>query len=94
MDIGVYALSFVRWFMTEKPNQVLSQVKLATTGVDEQVGILLSNDAGEMATIALTLHAKQPKRGLLPTIRATSSFTSTHVVRKQSLPILKTVAKR
>ncbi|GAW38969.1 oxidoreductase domain-containing protein [Streptococcus suis] len=63
LDIGVYALSFVRWFMTEKPNQVLSQVKLAPTGVDEQVGILLSNDAGEMATTALTLHAKQPKRG-------------------------------
>ncbi|HFI0148035.1 TPA: Gfo/Idh/MocA family protein [Streptococcus suis] len=65
LDIGVYALSFVRWFMTEKPNQVLSQVKLAPTGVDEQVGILLSNDVGEMATIALTLHAKQPKRGTI-----------------------------
>ena len=65
LDIGIYALSFVRWFMTEKPNQVLSQVKLAPTGVDEQVGILLSNDAGEMATIALTLHAKQPKRGTI-----------------------------
>lgn len=65
LDIGVYALSFVRWFMTEKPNQVLSQVKLAPTGVDEQVGILLSNDAGEMATIALTLQAKQPKRGTI-----------------------------
>ncbi|MGQ7625893.1 Gfo/Idh/MocA family protein [Streptococcus suis] len=65
LDIGVYALSFVRWFMTEKPNQVLSQVKLAPTGVGEQVGILLSNDAGEMATIALTLHAKQPKRGTI-----------------------------
>lgn len=65
LDIGVYALSFVRWFMTEKPNQVASQVKLAPTGVDEQVGILLSNDAGEMATIALSLHAKQPKRGTI-----------------------------
>lgn len=65
LDIGVYALSFVRWFMTEKPSQVLSQVKLAPTGVDEQVGILLSNDVGQMATIALTLHAKQPKRGTI-----------------------------
>ena len=65
LDIGVYALSFVRWFMTEKPNQVASHVKLAPTGVDEQVGILLSNDAGEMATIALSLHAKQPKRGTI-----------------------------
>lgn len=63
LDIGVYALSFARWFMSEAPGQVASQVKLAPSGVDEQAGILLMNGAGEMATIALTLHAKQPKRG-------------------------------
>ena len=65
LDIGGYALSFVRWFMSETPDQISSQVKLAPTGVDEQVGILLSNPKGEMATIALTLHAKQPKRGTI-----------------------------
>ena len=64
LDIGVYALSFARWFLSEPPTQVLSQMKPAPSGVDEQAGILLSNNAGEMATIALTLHAKQPKRGL------------------------------
>lgn len=63
LDIGVYALSFARWFMSSAPNQVLSQVKLAPSGVDEQAGILLMNEEQEMATIALTLHAKQPKRG-------------------------------
>lgn len=41
LDIGVYALSFVRWFMTSCPNEVLSQVKYAQTGVDEQASILL-----------------------------------------------------
>lgn len=65
LDIGVYALSFVRWFMSEKPNQVLSQVKYAPSGVDEQVGILLTNPSSEMATITLSLHSKQPKRGLI-----------------------------
>lgn len=65
LDIGVYALSFVRWFMSSCPHQIVSQVSLAPTGVDEQVGILLTNEAGEMATVSLTLHAKQPKRGLL-----------------------------
>ncbi len=65
MDIGVYALSFVRWFMSERPNQVLSQVKYAPSGVDEQAGILLMNSSGEMATITLSLHSKQPKRGLI-----------------------------
>lgn len=63
LDIGVYALSFIRWFMSETPNQIASQVRLAPSGVDEQAGILLMNPAGEMATAALTLHAKQPKRG-------------------------------
>ena len=64
LDIGVYALSFMRWFMSSKPNQILSQVKYAPTGVDEQSGILLTNPDGQMATITLSLHAKQPKRGL------------------------------
>lgn len=54
LDIGVYALSFVRWFMTSTPNQIASQVKLAPTGVDEQAGILLTNDQGEMATLTLS----------------------------------------
>lgn len=65
LDIGVYALSLVRWFMSAAPDQVTSQVKLAPSGVDEQAGILLMNPAGEMATVTLTLHAKQPKRGTL-----------------------------
>lgn len=64
LDIGVYALSFIRWFMSDAPDQVVSQVKFAPSGVDEQAGILLMNSAGEMATVSLTLHAKQPKRGM------------------------------
>ena len=64
LDIGVYALAFVRWFMSSSPDQVLSQVKLASTGVDEQATLLLSNKEEEMATVTLSLHAKQPKRGL------------------------------
>ena len=65
LDIGVYAISFARWFMSEKPNQVVSQVKYAPTGVDEQAGILMMNEKQEMVTIALTLHSKQPKRGMI-----------------------------
>lgn len=65
LDIGVYALSFIRWFMESKPNQLLSQVKSAPTGVDEQAGLLLTNEEGQMATVALSLHSKQPKRGMV-----------------------------
>ena len=45
LDIGVYSLSLIRWFFKETPTQVSSQVKYAPTGVDEQAGILLMNDA-------------------------------------------------
>lgn len=65
LDIGVYALSFVCWFMSSKPNEVMSQVRYAPTGVDEQAGILLKNEEEEMATVLLSLHAKQPKRGTI-----------------------------
>ena len=65
LDIGVYALSFVRYFLTSQPTEVLSQVKYAPTGVDEQASILLKNAEEEMAAITLSLHAKQPKRGTI-----------------------------
>ncbi len=65
LDIGVYALSFIRYFMTKKPTKLLSQVKMASTGVDEQAGLLLMNDDGQMATVMLSLHSKQPKRGVI-----------------------------
>ena len=65
LDIGVYALSIVRSFMDEKPDQILSQWKAAPTGVDEQATILLQNSAGQMAAAALTMHSKQPKRAMI-----------------------------
>lgn len=65
LDIGVYALSFIRWFMDEKPTKLLSQVKSAPTGVDEQAGLLLMNGEGQMASVMLSLHSKQPKRGMV-----------------------------
>ena len=65
LDIGVYALSFIRYFITEKPDKLLSQLKKAPTGVDEQAGLLLMNNDGQMATVMLSLHSKQPKRGMV-----------------------------
>ena len=65
LDIGVYALSLARGFMESQPDRVLSQMRPAPTGVDEQAGILLMNRQGQMATLALSLHAKQPKRAVI-----------------------------
>ncbi|WP_059105537.1 Gfo/Idh/MocA family protein [Shouchella shacheensis] len=65
LDIGTYALSFVRPFLTSQPNEVLTTVKTYDTGVDEQSGIILKNDHEEMAVVSLTFRAKMPKRGIV-----------------------------
>ncbi len=65
LDIGVYALSIVRSFMTEKPADIVSQWKPSPAGSDEQAAILLKNKDGQMATVALSLHSKQPKRAMI-----------------------------
>lgn len=65
LDIGVYATSFARYFMTSKPNTVLTTANYFETGVDETSGIILRNPEGEMAVMALTMRAKQPKRGVV-----------------------------
>lgn len=65
LDIGVYALSCVRMFMTEYPDDIQSQVKFAETGADEQSNIILKNSKEELASITLSLHAKQPKRAII-----------------------------
>ena len=65
LDIGVYALSIVRSFMDENPTEILSQWKPSPTGSDEQATILLKNSKQQMATVALSMHSKQPKRAMI-----------------------------
>ncbi len=65
LDIGVYALSVVRSFMAEKPEDIISQWQASPTGSDEMATILLKNGQGQMATVALSMHSKQPKRAMI-----------------------------
>lgn len=65
LDIGTYALSFTRFFLSQQPHEILTTVKRFETGVDEQAGIMLKNDADEMAVISLTMRSKMPKRGVV-----------------------------
>lgn len=65
LDIGVYAVSFIRTFMKNKPQKISTLVQFYETGVDEQSGIVLNYANGEMATITMALHAKLPKRGIV-----------------------------
>lgn len=65
LDIGVYALSLVQTFMNCQPGQIVSQMRPSPTGSDEQATILLMNQEGQMATVALSMHSKQPKRAMI-----------------------------
>ncbi len=65
LDIGVYALSLVRMFMETEKAEIQSQVKFAETGADEQSSIIIKNDKEQMASVTLSLHAKQPKRATI-----------------------------
>jgi predicted dehydrogenase len=65
LDIGTYALSFTRYFLSSQPEEILTTVKKFETGVDEQSGIILKNKDDEMAVVSLTMRAKQPKRGIV-----------------------------
>ena len=61
LDIGVYALSFVRRFLSENATELKSSAQLAPTGVDEQAIMLLSTSKNEMASVTLSLTAKLPR---------------------------------
>lgn len=65
LDIGTYALSFARFFLSSQPHEVLTTVNFFETGVDEEAGIILKNDRDELATIAITFRAKMPKQGIV-----------------------------
>ena len=65
LDIGIYAISFARYFLSSQPDTILTTVQFLDNGVDESSGILLKNRDGEIGVISLTLRAKQPKRGII-----------------------------
>ncbi|GFZ30675.1 dehydrogenase [Clostridium zeae] len=64
-DIGSYALSLTRLFLSAQPDEIMTTVKKFETGVDEQSGIILKNSKDEMAVVTLTMRAKLPKRAVI-----------------------------
>lgn len=74
-DIGVYALNFVRFFLSEQPHEVLTTAYINEFGVDESSVIALKNSANELATVSLTFRAKMPKVGILAYEHGYFTFT-------------------
>lgn len=65
LDIGTYAVSFARFFLSSTPHVVASQMVPFSTGVDEQSITILKTKENELATISLTFQAKMPKIGIV-----------------------------
>ncbi|MGI6004489.1 MAG: Gfo/Idh/MocA family protein, partial [Christensenellales bacterium] len=65
LDIGVYAVAFLRYFLDQKPSVIVTSAEFAPTGVDETSGIILKTPSGMMAVCSLSLRSKQPKRGII-----------------------------
>ncbi|WP_086351191.1 Gfo/Idh/MocA family protein [Candidatus Enterococcus clewellii] len=65
LDIGTYAVSFARWFLTEQPTVKASVMEPFSTGVDEQSITILQNEKNEMAAVTLSFQSKAPKVGVV-----------------------------
>ena len=51
MDVGIYSLSFASMVFRREPSRVLSMAHIGKLAVDEQAGMMLGYDAGEMAML-------------------------------------------
>ncbi len=70
LDIGVYSITLARLFLESCPGEMVSLMSPAPTGVDEMDGILMRNVEGQMVSITLTMHSKQPKRAMISADKA------------------------
>lgn len=65
LDIGTYAISMARIFLSSEPTEILSMINKAETGVDDISTIILKNKENELTTINLSFTAKMPKRAVI-----------------------------
>ncbi|MGI6754568.1 MAG: Gfo/Idh/MocA family protein [Atopobiaceae bacterium] len=70
LDIGVYSISLARLFLESCPDEMVSLMTPAPTGVDEMDGIVMRNADGQMVVLSLTMHSKQPKRAMISADKA------------------------
>lgn len=65
LDIGVYALSFVQYFLEAGIDEFKTIVKPFETGVDEMSTISYSTTDGTLANVTLSFRGKLPKQGVV-----------------------------
>jgi predicted dehydrogenase len=64
LDLGVYPISFASMILGP-PAGIATQVRLGETGVDEQVGIVLHYDQGQMATLYTSIRVDSPVEAII-----------------------------
>lgn len=65
LDIGVYALSFVQYFLNSSPRNLKTLIEFYETGVDEMSTISYQTESGKLANISLSFRGKLPKQGVI-----------------------------
>lgn len=65
LDIGVYALSFVQYFLDSMPEKLETIVDFHESGVDEKSTISYITEKGTLANITLSFRGKLPKQGVV-----------------------------
>lgn len=65
LDIGVYALSFVQFFLDSNPVEFSTIVQMHPSGVDDKSSIAYTTEAGTLANIILSFRGKLPKQGVI-----------------------------
>lgn len=75
LDIGTYAVSFVRYFLSSQPTEIKSLMSPFSTKVDEQSVTILQNSQNELATVTLTFQAKMPKQCVIALEKAFITVT-------------------
>ncbi|EGA91098.1 oxidoreductase domain-containing protein [Planococcus donghaensis MPA1U2] len=65
LDLGTYALTFTRYFLSSHPTELFTTVKKHDTGVDEQSAIVMKNKQGQLAVVTLALRADLPIRAII-----------------------------
>lgn len=58
LDVGIYVLGFALWVFGKAPVAVKALGHVGETGVDEQTGILLQFDAGELAVLSTAVRTR------------------------------------
>lgn len=65
LDIGVYALSFVQYFLDAEPDDFSTIIESHETGVDEMSTISYSTEEGTIGNVVMTFRGKLPKQGVV-----------------------------